>query len=179
MTPDQQRATLENAAKEAFEGMRAYHRSEIDHKRDAITILTTVLAGNGGLVAAGFGALGRASAIGWMPIAAIAIIVFAATAILVQQIMTATQKKIEADGARYQEFKAQSIAAKKLLGLYQPITTEHGTETIMKEPMPGAGKTRTQHILDVFFQLVVVFSGVGWLALIAAWMAADILAATP
>ncbi len=173
----EQRTTLENAAKEAFEGMRAYHRSEIDHKRDAIAILTTVLAGNGGLVAAGFGALSRASSIGWMPIASIAIVVFAATAILVQKIMTATRKKIEADGARYQEFKAQSIAAKKLLGLYSPITTEHGTETIMKEPMPGLGKARTQHILDVFFQLVVVFSGVGWLALIAAWMAADILGA--
>jgi hypothetical protein len=32
---------------EAFAGMRAYHSSEIDHKRDAIGILTTVLAGNG------------------------------------------------------------------------------------------------------------------------------------
>ncbi|RYY93310.1 MAG: hypothetical protein EON61_25180, partial [Alphaproteobacteria bacterium] len=104
----EQRTTLENAAKEAFEGMRAYHRSEIDHKRDAIAILTTVLAGNGGLVAAGFGALSRASAIGWGPIAIIAITVFATTAILVQKIMSATQKKIEADGNRYKEFRAQS-----------------------------------------------------------------------
>lgn len=172
MAPDQ-RTTLENAAKEAFEGMRAYHRSEIDHKRDAIAIITTVLAGNGGLVAAGFGALGRASGIGWTIIAGVAVLVFTATVVLVQQIMTATQKKIEADGLRYQEFKAQSIAAKRLLGLYKPITTEHGTETVLKEPMPSAGKAKTQRILDVFFQLVIVFSLVGWLALVAAWMAAD------
>ncbi len=172
MAPEE-RTTLENAAKEAFEGMRAYHRSEIDHKRDAIAILTTVLAGNGGLVAAGFGALGRANGIGWPIIAGVAVLVFTATIILVQQIMAATQQKIEADGQRYQEFKAQSIAAKKLLGLYQPITTQHGTETVMKQPMPGGGKAKTQRILDVFFQLVVVFSLVGWLALVAAWMASD------
>ena len=32
MTPEI-RGTLEKAADEAFAGMRAYHRSEIDHKR--------------------------------------------------------------------------------------------------------------------------------------------------
>jgi hypothetical protein len=170
------RGTLEMAAEEAFAGMRAYHRSEIDHKRDAITVLTTVLAGNGGLVAAGFGALGHADRIGWLPIAAVAVVVFAATAILATQIVNATNDKIESDGRRYQEFKAQSISAKRLLGLYAPITTEHGTLTLLEEPKPSLGKAKTQRILDTFLSLVVIFSLVGWLALIAAWMAADAFA---
>lgn len=176
MTSAETRATLENAAKEAFEGMRAYHRSEIDHKRDAIAVLTTMLAGNGGLVAAGFGALDHADKIGWWPIALVASLVFLTTVLLVRRIVAATNDKIEADGRRYQEFKAQSISAKRLLGLYAPITTEHGVETVLSEPQPSFGKAKTQRILDTFFQLVVIFSLVGWLALVLAWVAADVFA---
>lgn len=170
MTPET-RTTLEKAADEAFAGMRAYHRSEIDHKRDAITVLTTVLAGNGGLVAAGFGGLENAAKIGWAPMVGVAVVVFLTSAILTVRIARATNDKIDADGARYMEFKAQSIAAKRLLGLYQPITTEHGTETVLAPPQPARGRAKTQRVLDAFVVLVVVFSLVGWAALAATWIA--------
>lgn len=170
MTPEL-RGTLEKAADEAFQGMRAYHRSEIDHKRDAITVLTTVLAGNGGLVAAGFGGLENAAKIGWAPMLGVAVVVFLATAFLTIRIARETNAKIVADGDRYKEFKAQSIAAKTLLGLYAEITTEHGTETVLKPAQPGLGQAKTQRILDAFVLLVVIFSFVGWAALAVTWVA--------
>jgi len=166
------RNTLEKAAEEAFAGMRAYHSSEIDHNRDAIGILTTVLAGNGGLIAAGFGALEKARTIGWAPVGLVAVIVMTATFLLVTRIAKATHEKIDADGRRYQEFKSQSIAAKRLLGLYDPITTEFGTYTILEQPKPSMGKVRTQRVLDAFVGLVIIFSLAGWFAVVGAWLAA-------
>ena len=91
---DGQRTILIDAANEAFAGMRAYHTSEISHKQQTVTILTTVLAANGALIAAGFGALDHVEVIGWPVIAAAASGLFTATALFSVFILLATLDKM-------------------------------------------------------------------------------------
>ena len=44
ITDEKKRATHEANKREAFDGMRAYHQSEIAHKKDAIDIIKAILA---------------------------------------------------------------------------------------------------------------------------------------
>lgn len=171
---DGQRTILIDAANEAFAGMRAYHTSEISHKQQTVTILTTVLAANGALIAAGFGALDHAAIIGWPVIAAAASGLFLATALFSAFILRATLNKMSTDAGRYQEFKAQSIRARRLLGLYEEMTTPHGTEKVFLEPGPSTGTKKTESILWAFFGMVILFSFAGWMALTISWYAADL-----
>lgn len=166
-----QQSILLDAANESFAGMRAYHQSEIAHKKDAVHILTTILAANGALIAAGFGALQHRAVIEWWVMGAVALIVSISTVIFSATILKATLEKVAADSTRYQDFKRQSIRARTLLGMYAVQTTAYGVATVFEPPKESVGSDKTKGVLVTFFWMVLLFSVMGWLALVGTWFA--------
>ena len=171
--PDEgQRHILIDAADEAFAGMRAYHASELTHKQQTVTILTTILAGNGALIAAGFGALDHIGVIGWEVICLAALGVFVATFVCASLILDATIQKMNADAVRYDDYKQISIRARTLLGLYEPMKVGDREETVYPEVKSGQGSAKSKRVLWTFYWMVIIFTLAGWLAVCAAWYAA-------
>lgn len=100
------RSTYEQNKREMFDGMRAYHLSEQQHKRDAVnflkTILTVVVAMNGALFGAALSPnidVAHFMSLSWV----ITLIAFT----IVCLIVNTANKKIKEDNAVYQKFGSE------------------------------------------------------------------------
>ncbi|MGF1640772.1 MAG: hypothetical protein ACFCUO_07465 [Rhodospirillales bacterium] len=102
--------------REAFDGMRAYHQSEISHKKDAIDILkavlTSILVVYGGIV----GAL-ITKQIEYRLAISISVIILIFILAIVIGLVYSTNEKIDQDNKRYRSFRKEYINEIKALNL--------------------------------------------------------------
>jgi hypothetical protein len=110
------RTTHEMNKREAFDGMRAYHQSELSHKKDAIEILKTILTSCilvfTGLLASVYTGLAKVEYVVYLSIA-ISII----TGIAAFLIVHTTNKKIDQDNKRYRRYLEEYVAERHILAL--------------------------------------------------------------
>ncbi len=118
------RSVHEQNKREAFDGMRAYHQSEISHKKDAIdilkTYLTTVVIIYAGLVAGITGKIidnNYIVLLGW----AVALL----NGIACWAIIRSTNFKIDKDNRKYNQYRDEYIVERAITGLENDLK-EHG-----------------------------------------------------
>jgi hypothetical protein len=151
-------ATLRENKREAFDGMRAYHASEINHANNAITALLAV--------AAAVGAAAVAMLFPDHPVAhvrAVAWWFFFGVLMLALVIAATTHIKISGDHVTYERFGDELFRTSKALGLYD---SRGGAEPIKlgtmdkrdKQPGHGRGYRKTQGIVWTFALVLVLLT---------------------
>jgi hypothetical protein len=164
------RETHEANKREAFDGMRAYHQSEISHKQDAITILQTLLTSTiliyGGLIGA---IIARELDPDFGLAAGVFLVLLIGAAVIL--VVAITNKKIDADNGRYRQFRSEYLAERHLLGLDDDLK---GDASAWSKPTAAVGGYHhTKAILRVFGGLVVGASIVGAIAVAGVVNSAD------
>ena len=144
--------TVENK-REMFDGMRAYHASEISHADRAITVLGAVAGAAGTVIVATLfpqTPLHHLSEIAWGLWLTVTLLAFT--------IAFTTHRKIDADHKRYATFGGEYVKTCQLLGFYDNVLIENETTSIKteKEIGTGQGYRKTQRIIWSFAGAVVV-----------------------
>lgn len=179
---DAERASHLAHKRESFDGMRAYHMSEIHHKQDAVKFL-------GGLVASAFATYGGILVLvsgghmqGWAALV-LSVLVGVAIAYLAGSVVSVTNKKFISDNSRYEDFRRDYIAEWKILGIgplfkkVEPSETSFWEKSAMKDPQEEresrvtSGYSKTTAILLVFRNMVWFAALLGpiLVALLAFW----------
>ncbi len=142
---------LENK-REAFDGMRAYHTSEIAHKQDAITIFKTILTTTvviyGGLISTYISTQFSSSIANLM-----AAIAFLLILILSSITVITTSRKIDRDHDRYEEYKSEYMIERQILGIdedYSGADEKSQAHLLSKRERTGVGHKYTKHSLRGF-----------------------------
>ena len=161
-TPNnQERPTPSDLAenkREMFDGMRAYHQSEINHANHAITMLLAIA-----------GAAGAAALAILFPqtppthITEIAWGLWITVAVFAFTIAVTAHIKINGDHATYANFGAEYVKTSRLLGFYDKILPTDGPEekTGIKTNLDigqGKGYRKTQIIIWAFAGVLVVLT---------------------
>jgi len=160
-----QRATLDANKREMFDGMRAYHESELAHKRDAITLLMAILTAVGAVFAA--------LVLGAKPVPNAGVLAaFAALAATLGAfcIAASTNRKIDADHQRYAEFGAEYVRTCELLGLYiiDASDPENTPLKANKRIGQGLGHEKTKSVVRMVALTTAILS---WLVMLFIWLA--------
>lgn len=158
---DVRRQSHESNKREAFDGMRAYHSSEIEHKKDAIEILKTILTSSiliySGLLAAIYGKLVKNEYIICLD--------FVVTALIVMSVFTivwTTIVKINADNKRYGEYRAEYVIERDILGLEDDLKAMQFTSKWLKPSDPDkTGFHFTKLILIWYGITILTIAAVG------------------
>jgi hypothetical protein len=138
---------LRENKREMFDGMRAYHLSEISHANHAITMLLGV--------AAAAGAVALAFLFPQQPVVHAHIILWglaAVVAVVCSTIALTTCIKIGADHEIYANYGTEYVKTSVLLGFYDPVEIE-GASTLLKlsrEIGKNRGYRKTQWIIWAF-----------------------------
>ena len=155
------RSSHELHKQEAFQGMRAYHVSEIHHKQDAIGVLksfmTTVITVDGAIIGGLVtGILAPELAI----FGALAIFVF--TIIAGHFLVDVTKSKMDKDNHRYEHYRNDYI--NEIITLNIKDARSHW---FLTEDRSDSGVKKTQGILTVYYTIIVFVSLFGALLCIA------------
>jgi len=166
-TSENNRSTYEQNKRELFDGMRAYHSSEHQHKRDAINFLKTILTVSVGAQAALLGAVYTPElTVAHVEILALGIVFVTAVALFITCYFT--NKKIEADHAVYAVFGEEYERFTKLLEIDRNLTSLSGRITVEGKILDpnkpigsGEGYKKTMHIITgtgflIFLFIVVI-----------------------
>jgi len=152
---DDKRRAHEMHKQEAFQGMRAYHMSEIHHKQDAISVikstLTLVITINGAIIA-------TLLAQKIHPLVAISgsLLVMLATIKFMSDLVDITNEKITKDHNRYEDYRNDYIYEMIELGLENKQSHWH-----REENRSSSGFSKTQEIINVFRCMVINVSILG------------------
>jgi Ca2+/Na+ antiporter len=116
----------EQNKREAFDGMRAYHQSEIAHKGHTVevikTLLTVVVSAYGGLIALLLsGKVSRCNGVA----AAIMVLVF--VGFVVWYVIHETNRKIDKDHDSYEMHRREYLAERRLLNIDSAFGDEYTT----------------------------------------------------
>lgn len=138
------RSTYEGNKRELFDAMRAYHDSELAHKRDAIGMLTTLLTAIGAVFAVFIvpsHPIAHAGALAW----SIALVAVALAAVIV----SSTNRKIAEDHKLYARFGDEYVRQCDALGLFDTVEMGGGRKPIKKRARIGHGQgyRHTQRIV--------------------------------
>ncbi len=154
--------THQQNKREAFDGMRAYHQSEILHKGHAIEVLKTILTAIL-TIYVGLAASAVSGQIEKKVIIGTAIIVFIATSVCAILIVWATNRKIDHDNARYEAFREEYRAERRILGLENELQQKGGFSSKWMEAhdRKASGYSVTKLILNIFAGTLSVVSLVG------------------
>ena len=148
---DNTRSTHELNKREMFDGMRAYHQSELSHKSDAISILGRIVA----LAAAVYGVLiGIATSPEVQAAAIIMVSTISGVAIcfIIYRVVKATNNKIYQDHLVYWKYGNEYVKESRRLGLMEEETV-YGYKQKIKDidpahpPGSGKGYEHTQKII--------------------------------
>ncbi|MEQ1544987.1 hypothetical protein [Methyloglobulus sp.] len=142
--------THQQNKREAFDGMRAYHQSEISHKSHAIdvlkTIMTAILTIYAGLVVSVV--TGKLASI---VIIVTSILVCLATAICGHAIVWATNKKIDQDNTKYEGFRDEYKTERRILCLEEELQKAGcASAWIQSQDRKKSGYSTTKLILNIF-----------------------------
>jgi hypothetical protein len=148
-------ATYEANKREMFDGMRAYHDSEIRHANHAITIIMAI-AGAGAAVAAAMLFADRPS----KHVEAIAWGLFAMVLVFSGTIALTTHLKISSDHAVFARFGAEYRRTSRMLGLFEAVTIDGKPDRVKvdREIGRGTGYRRTQAVIWLLAALVSSFA---------------------
>ncbi|MBI1797320.1 MAG: hypothetical protein HYR74_09735 [Candidatus Eisenbacteria bacterium] len=128
------RKTHDANKRELFDAMRAYHDSELAHKRDAISLLTTLLTAIGAIFAAIIvpsHPIPHAGTLAWS--------VAAVTSLLAAVIVSATNRKIEEDHKIYANFGDEYVRQCEVLGLFGEVAIGDEKRPVKKRVKIGHG----------------------------------------
>ncbi len=142
----------------AFDGMRAYHTSELHHKRDSINILNGFLASMipvfGGVVY--YILFNKSSCfISWLMIAGASFIYYYS----IYVVLKTTKEKLKSDNDSYVQWKNEAIAERKALKLdssiQDSIKESNGDGYWDKEKNNGLGYIKTFEIIRRYGYLLM------------------------
>ena len=143
-TDTELRVTWDANKRELFDAMRAYHDSELAHKRDAIGMLTTLLTAIGAVFAAIIvpeKPIPYAGILAWS--------IAAVTGALAAVIVSSTNRKIQEDHRLYANFGDEYVRQCDALGLFDDIAIGEKREPIKERSRIGHGRgyVHTQRIV--------------------------------
>ena len=144
--------------REMFDGMRAYHQSEIGHANHAITMLLAISGAAGAVVLAILFPEVPPKHVSeiawglWLVVSALAIV-----------IAVSAHLKISSDHEVYARFGAEYVRTSELLGFYDDNVSPNGSgpQTIIKTSKnvgQGRGYRKTQAIIWSFASILAVFT---------------------
>ena len=147
--------SLRENKREMFDGMRAYHQSEICHTNNAITMLLSV-AGVAGTAALAVlfpqnppEHLPEMAWGLWLTVTALSL-----------TIALSAHLKINSDHKGYERFGAEYVRTSQLLGFYEKIKIEGGETAVKTDTHVGQGKgyRKTQNIIWLFAGVLTVLT---------------------
>lgn len=151
---------LRENKRECFDGMRAYHQSEISHANHAITMLLAMAAAIGAVVVAILfpdSPPAHVHEIAWA--------LFAVVVILGGTIAGTAHIKISGDHAVYANFGAEYMATSVRLGLYESSSTTVDGQPVTQNAIKtstnigrGIGYKQTQRIIWAFAGVLAALS---------------------
>ena|ERR1700744_1255720 len=153
----------ENNKKEAFEGMRAYHQSEIAHKKDAIsiyqTLITSVILIYGGLIAGIY----NQSINGYESIKYLGWLILLVLGICSSLVTFFSNKKISKDNDRYNIYRIEYTYERDIIKLEDDLlgagcTSHWHYIKNNNEKKPKSGYRYTKWIL-IAMNIMVCFIG--------------------
>jgi hypothetical protein len=146
-------------ARECFQGMRAYHQSEIAHTGHALDllkgILVSTLALYGGLI--GLAASNEMASPG---LDGTGVVFLAAVWAVLWSTTENTFRKIDADHARYEEFRSELNKERMLLGVHATWGLRH------RSSRPGSGYDHTKRLVGTAALSVAILALIGCCALL-------------
>lgn len=163
--------------RECFDAMRAYHASEIAHKKDAVDILKAILATTIAIYGAIIGTLlvekVQVPNLGLGLAASVVVI-----ALVAYVTVHFTNKKIDTDNARYEDFQNEYLAERVYLGIENDLeglgyflawSDRHAgakikgrsASGVRKKQQNTTGYGQTKGILLAFFATIVLVAVVG------------------
>jgi hypothetical protein len=135
---------LRENKREMFDGMRAYHESEMSHANYGFTALLAVAGADGAVITSLLFAER-------MPAHALAILwgLFAIVTVLCLVISATTHLKIDPDHEVYANFGAEYVATSQILGFYDPVQVDGKNILLKTNPRigQGAGYRKTQFMI--------------------------------
>jgi hypothetical protein len=147
-------ATLRENMRENFDGMRAYHQSEIAHTNHAIAMLVAIAGGVGAVTIALLlpnHPLHHVRTIAWE--------VFGAVSALALTVALTAHIKIEGDISSYRTIGAEYVRSAMALGLYDELEQGAGQASAIKQVTTigqGRGYYRTLAIVWSFAAILVL-----------------------
>ncbi|TVT76548.1 MAG: hypothetical protein FHP92_07775 [Denitromonas halophila] len=141
--------------REMFDGMRAYHQSEISHASHAITLLLAIAGAAGAVVVAILfpkEPLAHLTAIAWGLFVVVSVFAFS--------VAITAHLKISSDHNTYAQYGQQYVLTSTLLGFYDSVSID-GVERPIKTNKAlgeGTGFRKTQWIIWVVAAELIVLS---------------------
>jgi hypothetical protein len=142
----------------AFDAMRAYHNSEIAHKKDAVDILKTVLT----IIVLVYGSLIGlvfSNKVGTTFTICVLIGLFLFILISIIVIIRETNKKIDMDHERYMQYLNECIAERKILKIDKDLEKQKYDSPWDISYRPGYKYTKK--ILGIFGTIIVLVAFIG------------------
>jgi len=160
----------EQNKREAFDGMRAYHASEIAHKAHTVevikTLLTLVVGAYGGLIA-----LILKAQLATFPAVVAAAVLLLCVSGIVLYVIKKTTAKIDSDHMAYELHRAEYLAERTLSGINEDFASI-GYQTHWR-PRPATGPSGYSYSKRLTFALggiVIVAAAIGaFLSMAASW----------
>ncbi len=157
----------EQNKREAFDGMRAYHTSEIEHKGHTVevikTLLTVVVSAYGGLIALILNnKASRCQGVG----AAIVLLMFVAVVVFI--VLHYTNKKIDSDHNSYENHRSEYIAERKLLESDSLFGEGYKTHWQPRSAGVTSGYSHTKRLNFAFGSIVIAAALIGSILAIVA-----------
>lgn len=147
--------SLRENKREMFDGMRAYHQSEISHANHAITMLLAIAGATGAAILAMLfpeKLPEHLTEIAWG--------LFFVVLLLSVAVAWTSQCKITSDHSTYEAYGKEYVITSKLLGFYDEIRVNGETKKIKNEEDIGKGKgyQNTQRIIRAFAGLLIILT---------------------
>jgi hypothetical protein len=158
--PDSARSLHEQNKREAFDGMRAYHQSEIAHKGHTVevikTLLTVIVTAYGGLIwLIGTNKISRCQAI------TVAILFLPAVAAVVLHVIYATNRKIDKDHDSYESHRAEYIAERFLLEIDSHFCCKYKTHWQPRPKDAATGYSYTKRLNWALGGIILAAAAIG------------------
>ncbi|MDM8159161.1 hypothetical protein QUH73_04935 [Labilibaculum sp. K2S] len=149
--------------REAFDGMRAYHLSEIEHKKDAVEMIKTILTvtilvygGMLGMIISGKVPLAFFSSL------CLALLLFCTVCFISYKIVSVTNLKISKDNARYRKYAEEYVKERDILELDADLQLQDYCSAWKEvKDLNKTGFYFTKSILSVFAGLPIIISIIG------------------
>jgi hypothetical protein len=145
----------------AFDAMRAYHNSEIEHKKDMITILNGILVAIVTVYAGVFIFILKEDVVPYYHVSFIVITVITLLFYaLIRALKSSNKEKIEGDNNRYEKFRRECEAEREHLGLKSFFDSNYpDLDIYWKDPSgstrKGSGFLKTIYIINIYSNVLI------------------------
>ncbi len=127
----------------AFDAMRAYHTSEIEHKKDAISVLNAFLASMVPVFGGVFFYILKDNSINWISIV-MGILSIVAYFMSIDAVIETYKQKVDSDHYRYEQFRDEANREREVLGIKEDLK-EYSTDACSSLYWDEKGRERSGH----------------------------------